>query len=283
MYLLSIIKKNYPYISLKFYYIMKKRILLVNTLILTFFISCSKDYDDTALNNINVPLTTGDYWVYDVETDGGPLTEDHLFISGDVVIGANTYKKMETLDNLAIGFYSSSLRNNGVRQVQNSLLLTGDLSLNAGQTLPINLNLSLVDFTIFKGNARSNETLSTKTGTINETINGYPLTIDYQLRSIAGDNFASFTSPNNDVYTDVKAVKIVLTATVSTTISGFPITVLSNQDILTSYQYVANNIGVVHTNTTITYTIPQLIADQLNVPATSTQIQNEYLTNYFVQ
>ena len=283
MYLLSIVKNNYTYISLKINYIMKKRILLVNTLILTFLISCSKDYDDIALNNINVPLTTGNYWKYDVETDGSPLVEDHLFISGDVVIGANTYKKFETVGNLPTGFYSSSLRNNGVRQVQNSLLLTGDLSLNAGQTLPINLNLSLVDFTIFKGNARSSETLSTKTGTINEMVNGYPLTIDYQLRSIAGDNFASFTSPNNDVYTDVKAVKIVLTATVSTTISGFPITVLSNQDILTSYQYVANNIGVVHTNTTITYTIAQLIADQISVPATSTQIQKEYLTNYFVQ
>jgi hypothetical protein len=261
---------------------MKKKIVLINALIIIFLVSCSKDYDDTALiNSLNVPLTDGSYWVYDVEGNG-TVTEDHLFISGDVVIGANTYKKFETLNSVPTGFYSSSLNNNGVRQVQNSLLLTGDLSLNAGQNLPINLDLSLVDFKIFKGNASLNEVLSTKSGTINETINGYPVTIDYQLRSIAGANFASFTSPNSDVYTDVKAVKIVLTATVSTTISGFPITVLSNQDILTSFQYVANNIGVVHTNTTISYTIPQLIAGQLNVPATSTQIQNEYLTDYFI-
>ena len=263
---------------------MKNRIFILNALILIFLTSCSKDYDDTAIINFtNVPLTTDNYWKYNVETDGGSPIEDHLFISGDVVIGANTYKKFETVNAFANGFYCSSLKNNGVRQVQNSLLLTGDLSLNAGATLPFNLDLSLVDFTIFKGNANLNENLDSKTGTINETINGYPLTIDYQLRSIADDNFASFTSPNNDVYTDVKAVKIVLTATVSTNIGGFPITVLSSQDILTSYQYVANNIGVVHTNTTITYTIAQLIANQINVPATSIQVQNEYLTSYFVQ
>lgn len=263
---------------------MKKAIVLMNLFVHVFLISCSdNDIDnDIVLNEINVPLTTGNYWKYDVE-DNNITQEDYLSISGDVVISSNTYKKFETIDNLPVGFYSLSLNNNAVRQLENALLLTGEISLNNSQNLPFNLDLNLQDFKIFQGNARLNETLSTKTGTINQTINSYPLTINYQLKSFAGESFASFTSPNSDVYTDVKAVKIVLTATVSTTISGIPITVLSNQDILTSYQYVANNIGVVHTNTTISYTIPQLIADVLNLPANSIQVQNEYLTSYFVQ
>lgn len=261
---------------------MKKNIVYLILFLFTFLVSCSKDYDDTATITTNFPLTTGNYWVYDVETNG-IMEEDYLFIAGDVTIGANTYKKFETLNNYAAGFYSSSLRNNGVRKEQNSLLLSGDLSLGATQNIPFNLNINLVDFKIFKDYATSNELLSTKTGSFNETINGYLLTIDYQLKSIADANYTSYTSPNNDSYTDVKAVKIVLTTTVTTSISGFPITILSNQDILTSYQYVANNIGVVHTHTTISYNIPQLIASQINIPETSTQLQNEYLTNYFVQ
>lgn len=261
---------------------MKKIIYLFLTSFVLF--SCSNDNDDNSSDNqviFNLPMTIGNYWVYDVDAEG-TITTDSLFISKDTLIGVTTYKKFETENNLATGFYSSSLKNNGVRSFDNKLLLTGELSLGNGQ-LPINLDLSLVDFIIFKSNAANTTTLSTKTGVINETVNGYPLTINYTLKSIAGENLTQFTSPNNEVYTDVKAMKIILNVTVSTTLSGITIPVISNQDILTSTQYVADEIGVVHTNTVITYTISQFIADEIGVPATSTQIQNEFLTNYFVQ
>jgi hypothetical protein len=261
---------------------MKKIFLL--TLTSLAFISCSNDNDDSSNNPANfvLPVTNGNYWVYDVESNGNPTLKDSLFISRDTIIGSETYKKFETEDNLATGFYSSSLKNNGVRKSENKLLLTGDLSINNGQ-LPVGLDLSLIDFVIFNANAINNETLSTKSGTINETINGYPITINYTLRSKSGEDLTLFTSPNTDVYNNVKVTKVILNATISTSISGINIPIITNQDVLTSIQYIANGIGVVHTNTTITYTISQLIADQLGVPTTSTQIQNEYLTNYFVQ
>lgn len=261
---------------------MKKIYLL--SLISFALLSCSSDHDDNlSTNQINfeLPIMIGNYWVYDVDADG-TITKDSLYISKDTLIGSTTYKKFETENNLATGFYSSSLKNNGVRESQNNLLLTGDLSLGNGQ-LPINLDLSLVDFIIFNANASNNEILSTKTGVINETINGYPVTINYSLKSKAGESLAQFTSPNTDVYTDVMVTKIILNATISTTISGINVPIITNQDVLTSLQYIADGIGVVHTNTIITYTISQFIADQIGVPATSTQEQNEYLTNYFVQ
>ncbi len=245
--------------------------------------SCSNDYDDN-LNNqtsFELPITIGNYWVYDIDTDG-TISKDSLFISKDTIIGSTTYKKFETENNTATGFYSSSLKNNGVRESQKELLLTGDLSLGNGQ-LPINLDLSLVDFIIFKANASNNETLSTKTGVINQTVSGFPITINYTLKSIAGENIAQFTSPNTDVYNDVKVTKVILNVTISTVYAGINLPIITNQDVLTSLQYIAGGIGVVHTNTTISYSISQLIADQLGVPATFTQIQNEYLTNYFVQ
>lgn len=254
------------------------------TLLYVLFTSCSSDNDDNSnnQNNFNLPVTIGNYWVYEVESDNAPFTKDSLYISRDTLIGVNTYKKFETENNLATGFYSSSLKNNGVRKLDNKLLLSGDLSLGNGQ-LPVNLDLTLSDFIIFKANASNNETLSTKTGVINETISGFPLTINYFLKSIAGENISEFTSPNSEIYNDVKVTKVVLNATISTTISGISIPVITSQDVLTSLQYIANGIGVVHTNTTISYTISQIIADELGVPASSTQIQNEFLTNYLVQ
>lgn len=262
---------------------MKKIVCLFLTSFVLF--SCSSDNDDNSLGDnqitFNLPLNIGNYWVYDVDAEG-TITTDSLFISKDTLIGASSYKKFETENNLTTGFYSSSLKNNGVRFSDNKLLLTGELSVGNG-LLPINVDLNLVDFIIFKSNAANTSTLSTKTGVINETVNGYPLTINYTLKSIAGENLSQFTSPNAEIYTDVKSIKIILNVTISTTLSGITIPVISNQDVLTSTQYVADGIGVVHTNTLITYTISQFIADEIGVPATSTQIQNEFLVNYFVQ
>ncbi|MEQ3690960.1 MAG: hypothetical protein ABNG98_05530 [Flavobacterium sp.] len=259
-----------------------KKIYLLTIFSLALF-SCSSDNNDNSNNqpNFNLPVTIGNYWVYDVEGET-TTTKDSLFISRDTIIGSNTYKKFETENNLATGFYSSSLKNNGVREFQNKLLLTGDLSLGNGQ-LPVNFDLSLIDFVIFKANASENEVLATKTGVINETVNGYPITINYTLKSKAGESLTQFTSPNNDEYNNVKVVKIILNATISTTLNGITVPIITNQDILTSLQYAADGIGVVHTNTIITYTISQFVANELGVPATSTQEQNEFLTNYFVQ
>lgn len=260
---------------------MKKISLL--SIIYIALVSCSSDYDDNLNNqtNFELPITIGNYWVYDVD-NSGTITKDSLFISKDTIIGPTTYKKFETENNLATGFYSSSLKNNGVRKSENKLLLTGDLSLGNGQ-LPINFDLNLVDFIIFKANATNNTTLSTKTGVINETINSYPVTINYTLKSIAGEDIAQFTSPNTDIYSNVKVTKVILNVTISTVFNGINIPIITNQDVLTSLQYIADGIGVVHTNTTISYSISQLIADQIGVPANSTQVQNEYLTNYYIQ
>ena len=102
-----------------------------------------------------------------------------LCIFGNIVLNTKTYKKFQTRDDVATGFYSSSLRNNGVRKSNSKLLLSGDLSLASGQNLPINFDLSLDDFVIFNSNASNNQALNSSavTGIIEETYNGFPLTI----------------------------------------------------------------------------------------------------------
>lgn len=265
-----------------------KKILLI-TLSFGLF-SCSND-DTAATTPVEttvftdaLPLNNGNYWTYDVE--GATTTRDSLYIFGDETIGAFTYKKFKNKNDISTGFYTTSLNNNGLRKDSGKLLLTGSLSVPQGQTLPIGLDLSVVDFIIFKESAPNGELLNEKTGSFQQNVNNIPLTIEYKLKSFGGEDLTSFTSPNNDVYTNVKTTKIVVNLKVTTvqTIAGIPITitVLQPQDVITSTQYLSKNIGVVYTQTLTTYNLDTSIATQLGIPASNSQTQEEFLDTFLV-
>lgn len=249
-------------------------------------VSCSND-DGNGNNNssFQIPLTNGSFWTYNVENET-ENTRDSLYISNDTVINSKTYKKFKTRNNTATGFYSSSLRNNGVRFSDGKLLMSGDLSLAGGADLGLDFDLTLDDFIIFNRNASSGQLLSTKSGTIVQDFDGTPVTINYSLKSFGGETLASFTSPNGDAYQNVKSVLIKLNVTVTTVqeVFGFPvvITVLAPQDVIVSTQYIASGIGVVHANTDTSYTLNSTIADQFGIPASGSQNQKEFLDDYLV-
>ena len=231
-----------------------------------------------------LPLNTGNYWTYDVV--GATNTRDSLYIFGDETVGAHTYKKFKNRNNIATGFYCSSLNNNNVRKDAGKLLLTGNLSLLQAMTLPTGLDLSVTDFIIFKESATNGEILSEKTGTFQQTISSLPITIEYRLRSIGGENFPSYTSPNNDVYPNVKSTKIVVSLKITSTqtIAGFPITIniLPQQDVVVSTQYLSKNIGIVYTKTNTNFSLNATIAAQIGLPVTNSQVQEEFLDTYNV-
>ena len=266
---------------------MKKILFLILSFAL---LSCSNNDGEISTEPIttdftnSLPLNNGNYWTYDVV--GATTTRDSLYIFGDETIGAFTYKKFKNRNDIATGFYTSSLNNNDLRKDSGKLLLTGNLSVAQGQTLPIGLDLSVVDFIIFKEYATNGELLNEKTGIFNQTVNNIPLTVEYKLKAIGGENIGTFTSPNNDVYPNVKSTKIVVNLKVTTvqTIAGFPITitVLQPQDVIVSTQYLSKNIGVVYTNTLTTYTLDAAIATQIGIPASNTQIQEEFLDTFIV-
>jgi hypothetical protein len=267
-----------------------KKILLFSFITLS-LLSCSSDDGASVVNETSdftnaLPLNNGNYWTYDVVS--ATTTRDSLYIFGDEAIGSHTYKKFKNKNDIATGFYTSSLNNNHLRKDNGKLLLTGSLNVPQGQTLPIGLDLNVVDFIIFKEYATSGELLSEKTGTFNQTVNGIPLTVEYKLKSIGGENIGNFTppSPNNTTYTDVKSTKIVVNLKITTiqTIAGFPvtITVLQPQDVIVSTQYLSKNIGVVYTKTDTSYVIDTNIASSIGVPATFNQTQKEFLDTYNV-
>ena len=263
---------------------MKKYSLLFVLAVMSIISSCSNDADDTtAPSNFSTPLNVGNFWTYDVKT-ANVFTRDSLYISNDTVIASKTYKKCKTKNPIANGFYSSSLRNNGLRQENGKLYLSGDLTINAAANLPFNVDLSVSDFIIFYKDATNNQPLNVapKTGTINEIVNNYPLVINYSLQTFGGENFATFTSPEGTVYTNVKSIQVRLNVGITTVFSGFPITALTPQDVIVSTQYFADGIGLVYTKTITSYNVNATVANGLGIAPSETQTQEEFLDTYLV-
>ncbi len=275
---------------------MKIKILTVLGLF-TIFFSCSSDNQsniaDGSITNAYLPLKATSYWIYDVSSS--TINErDYLYVDNDITINSKTYKSLKT-QNAPFGFYSNSLRNNGLRKDGNSLLLSGSFGNNTIDQLP--LNIALDDFVIFKEDAPNNTILSSVSGEINTVINGYsayPLKLTYNLKSKAVETLPTYTSPapNGTVYNEVKTVETVLNLEISTSITipgigSIPFKIMSAQDVVTSKQYYAKNIGMVYAKTTINYQLEDFsslpITITIPIPQSFHDIQEEILDTYKVQ
>lgn len=248
-------------------------------------VSCSSDDDSSGTTAVNYyPLTSGNSWNYEVE--GETVQTDVLTVGDDVTINGKTYKKMLT-ETTPTGMYCTFLNNNGLRKNDNKVLLSGAITFDLGLSAPFEFQLD--DFVILKENATSNETLATKTGTIDQDFDGIPVTIDYTLKTVGVESLPTFTTTRGEVYTDVKKVKftIALKVVAVITIPGSPIplsvTILNTQDVVTANQYYAKEIGMVYAENVISYNLAINPDDfDLPIPQSATQTQKEFLTTYIV-
>ena len=262
--------------------------LLIIVLVLS---ACSSDNSDNSNNTDNsnstsyFPLNNSNNWVYKYDST---LTtgRDSIYVSGDTIISTITHKKIKSLAQ-PMGFFSNSLRNNGIRMDNGSLLLNGATGMDFGGNVPLSFPLN--DFVIFKESAVPNAVLSTISGTINQDFQGYPLTINYVLTSKALESLPTFTAPDGTVYNDIKKVKTTLNLKISTTVTvpnipiPIAITVLGQQDVLVATHYYAKNIGMVYTHTDINYQLEdfsQFSSQPLPFPSSGSDSQNEVLDTY---
>ena len=252
-------------------------------------VSCSSNEDDSNTDPVDqitdyLPLSVGNYWTYDVTTEG-VTNRDSLYSSNDTLISGIAHKKFKTLEALPYGFYSTSLKNNGLRVDGGTVKMSGSASFDYG--LGTQIAISISNFIILKESGVANEQLSAVTGTFSQTVEGYPLDFTYTLRTVSDGQLASFTSPNGAEYSNVIKTKVILNLKITTTqsIGGFPITVtvLSPQDVVTSTQYYAKGIGMVHTNTNITYQLQEFPGVTFPFPSSGSQTQQEFLDTYVAE
>lgn len=248
---------------------MKKSLIAI--MITTFIVSCSSD-DSSAIvgNNTSsgeyLPLTTNNYWVYDVQNDLGG-SRDSIFISGDLQVNNTTYKKFSS-QQMPSGFFSGTINNNGVRKDGDQLTMTGAAMITFFEDLPLSINLQ--DFVIMKENAASGVALSTETGVLPYQFEEYNFNFNYTLTSTSQGSLATYTAPNGTIYNDVKAVQVKLIVMVNTLIDigGFsvPVTIMPSQDVVVSTRYYAKNIGVVSSETDIQYELSDFSSFGITLP-----------------
>lgn len=266
---------------------MKSKLILF--LGLSFFcLSCSSDDSTTGDNDTpstSLPLASNNYWTYDVfnhETANLPesFARDSVYTGNDTLINNITYKKMKTLG-FANGFFSGTLKDNGLRIDGNKMRISGAINFSAG--LPTPLSFSVSDFIILKESAAVAEELSVVNGSFEQTINGYPLTFEYVLKSIS-DGSQNNINSNGVTYNDITKTKVILNMKISTVFSGFSVPIMNAQDVLVSTQYYSKNIGMVYNNTEITYSLIDLSGFNITlpIPQSGSQTQEEFLDSYQV-
>jgi hypothetical protein len=253
-----------------------------------FYLSCSSDdstTEDNGAPSTSLPLASNNYWTYDVfnhATTNTPesFARDSVYTGNDTLINNITFKKMKTLG-LANGFFSGTLKDNGLRIDGNKMRISGAVNFSAG--LPTPLSFSVSDFIILKETAAAGEELSVVNGSFSQTINGYPLTFEYTLKSIA-DGSQSSLSSNGTTYSDITKTKVVLNMKISTLFSGFSVPIMNAQDVLVSTQYYSKNIGMVYNKTLITYSLIDLSGFNITlpIPQSGSQTQEEFLDVYLV-
>jgi hypothetical protein len=268
---------------------MKYKFSLLVTLFVLINISCSSSNPEEEIiipetPTTYMPLTNGNFWNYDVQqVNPGAINSslgiDHLFVSNDTLIGGVTFKKMKTTNN-ANGFFSRTLKNNGTKISGSSLIVSGSFSIPfPGLATPIEISLN--NFTFFKDNASTGTEIGITSGTLQQTVNTYPLDIAYTLKAVAQETLPNYTS-NNITYNNIKKTRLLLNLKISTTNSGVTAILLPEQTVLTINEYFAKNIGNVYTNTYFHYDINPDIATQFGVPATASETQEEFLTTYLI-
>ena len=137
------------------------------------------------------------------------------------------------------------------------------------------------NFAFFKENAPIGSEIGITSGTLQQTVNNYPLDINYTLKAVAQESLPNYTS-NNVTYNNVKKTRLLLNLKISTTNSGVTAILLADQTVFTINEYFAKNIGNVYTNTYFHYEINPDIATQFGVPPTASETQEEFLTTYLL-
>ena len=262
-----------------------KNLVLISIFIVS-LISCRNESVDlengSTSTNVYLPMNLGNYWTYKIT--GITSERDSLFVLKDTTIAGNAYKKMKTKF-LPFGFYSIGLNQNSIRKIDDKILINGKTNLDFIPNFPV--NLELIDFAAFKELTNANEEIDSKSGVIEQTVSGFPIKIEYTLKSIGLAPLSGFTTSEGKTYADVKPVKLIVTAkiTSSTTVVGIPVTVviLNSQDVITSTQYFAKNKGMVYAKTVVAYQLQPLPPGiNLGIPNSGNETQEEFLDTFLI-
>jgi hypothetical protein len=226
------------------------------------FISCSDDDNENPQNNTNYfPLVTSNSWDYQntlsSQDQTDVVSEETLTVSGSNEVAGTTVYEFETSNPLNAAPTTLALSNGVVYKENSSLIYTGSFGLGIPGFPEVNFEIQ--DGKIYDKNANTDAELFTFSSTIQQTIEGIPITIDYTISTTMGERFESLTV-SNELYEDVISSKLIVNMEISGNI-GIPVTVLENQKVVEVTNYFAKDIGLIKGETDTNFdflTLPSL-------------------------
>ncbi|WP_299886693.1 hypothetical protein [uncultured Lacinutrix sp.] len=240
------------------------------------------------------PSTVNDYWKYTVENIDDATGET-------IVANDSLYVATQTASNFTLGVNDNMIANGAMNGLLTSgeltrtdatLVLNGVLQLPQGISDITDFEINLDNVILYNVNANTGDVLSTVANTLQQDFNGFPITINYTLSTIA-QGFSETLNLNGQNYNDVTSTQLKLNLSVSTSIPVGPISVdvsiLDAQDVLVSNNYFAKDIGLVNSQTNTMYEISAAAITALeaagvtiDIPESSSSSNSQVLTNHMV-
>jgi hypothetical protein len=204
--------------------------------------------DDPTLNATGVDLVT-------VSASGNPFTID---------VNSDT-----TPTN---GLMNGILNSGALSRSASALGLNGFIDLPAELAILSSSSLNLTNFVLYDLNASTNQQLSVIDDVIVDTIdlNGsmIPISAVYRITSTKRNDLNSLTV-DSDVFNNVISSEITVNLTVTATIdiagSSTTVTVINNQDVLTITNFFSEDIGLIQSEATQSYTLDPAFVNLLAV------------------
>lgn len=263
---------------------MKKLPYLLIALVIV--MSCSDDdnSDSTPIIVDEVidyfPLSPNTYWTYNNESEEGP-TRDSLYVAG----ASNSYTMLEAREPKT-GFMISLLSQSLVRATDTELILKGELGTPPVDGFP-EISIPLNDVALYNTEASNGEVLDVTTGEIEQTIQDIPLVIGYTITTKQGEVFENGYGD----FTDRSVIKsyFIVNLSIAANIEIVPgtvltIPVLEAQDVITTTNYYAENIGLINSDTLIEYELEDLsgIGVDLPIPQQDSRTATQDIDTYFI-
>ncbi len=277
---------------------------LVLSLILA---SCSSSDDNDSSND--EPLTgnyfpsgLGDIWTYNVEGTNSNDSNLNFSETDFISVGTSEASGFTLIANNnsspAAGTMNAVLVNGTLTRDDSTLKFSGDLDLPDEFSDFSGTTISLQDVLLYDLNAPNNEVLSEVSGSFSQDLDLQgsllPLTITYTLTTKKVSNLNSLTV-DGEVFTNINKTNLYISMRVVTAIDllglGNPVDydLLPTQDVLTIENYFAENVGLIKSESYITYELDQgllSILDDLSIdigiPASLTVENNQELENYLI-
>jgi len=257
------------------------RIITFVTVLSLLFYGCPSDTQPTppATSYYDyLPLAVGNYWNYtNTVASTNATSADSLYIDGTVMANGNSYYNFGA-NTTATGIYTLYMKNLDVRKDNHFYKANGSFVINLG-TQPIIIPIN--DEVMLTEGATAGDVLSTVNGTQTQTVDGFPLTITYSLKTEVSAVAASSTIDGTS-YDNTITTKTTLNMKIDTDISGFTISVMNQQDVLITYNTYAAQKGMMLSESTLEYHLEDLSAygGGSSIPQDHNESYRQVIVNY---